>query len=178
MNTEHKEFTFKYQVEGKTAMSGWGKWGTAITFISILAVTIPFLFFAYHFLNGAAELLFFVIMFGILSLLFGPYQFWIKKYYFFGLTKDGTLIMRSVINFIPRAYEIYVHDIINIKQENLAKSPAVLFCGINNKVIGRFNPMTMNIVKFYGYINIILEIYPDVDLNLKGMDKINNVSKY
>ena len=167
MNTEHKEFTFKYQVDGKTAMSGWGKWGTAISVFSILIVTIPFLFFAYHVLNGATELWFFALMFGILSFLFGPYQFWIKKYYFFGLTKDGTLMMRSVINFIPRAYEINVHDISHIKQENLAKSPAVLFCGRNNKVIGRFNPMTMNFINFYGYLNLMLEKYPDVELRIK-----------
>jgi hypothetical protein len=171
VNTEHKEFTFKYQVEGKTAISGYGKWGTAISVFSILIVTIPFLFFSYHVLNGAAELWPFALMFGILSLLFGPYQFWIKNFYFFGLTKDGTLMMRSVINFIPLAYEIKVKDISRIKQENLSKSPAVLFYGKNNNVIGRFNPMTMNFIKFYGYLNLMLEIYPDVELTLKDSDK-------
>lgn len=178
MNTEHKEFSFKYRVEGKTALFGWGKWGTAFSVIAILSVVIPFLFFLYRTLSGEKQFLAFTIIFGILALLFVPYQLWIKKYYFFGLTKDSTLIMQSVLNFIPKSYEIKVHSISHLKQDNISKSPAVLFYDTNNELIARFNPMIMKYSTFLGYIGEIRKVNPNIKLDFKGMDKINNDSKY
>ena len=178
MNTEHKEFTFRYQTEGKTAMSGWGKWGTVFSSISILAVLILFLFFLYRYLTGEKEFLIFTVIFGILILIFGPYQLWIKNYYFFGLTKDGTLIMRSVLNLIPKSYKIKVNDISQMKQDNIAKSPAVLFYDKSNKLTGKFNPLTMKYTKFLLYVEELMKINPDIKFSLKGFDKINDDSKY
>ena len=111
-------------------------------------------------------------------MLFGPYQLWIKKHYFFGLTKDGTLIMHSVLNFIPKSYEINVQSISKIKQDNIAKSPAILFYDSNNKLIGRFNPYTMKYRKFLEYCGDIQKTNPRIKMNFEEMDKINEDSKY
>jgi hypothetical protein len=178
MNPEHKQYKFKYKVEGKTAMSGWGKWGTAVSFITIAAVSIPFLFFLYRGFTGEKEFYIIAAVFAILILLVGPYQFWIKGYYFLGLTTDGTLIMRSVLNFIPKSFEIKVSDISEMKQDNIAKSPAVLFYDKSNKLIGKFNPLTMKYTKFLSYVEELMKINPDIKFSFKGFDKINDDSKY
>jgi len=178
MNPEHKQYKFKYKVEGKTAMSGWGKWGTAVSVIAIAAVSIPFLFFLYRGFTGEKEFYIIAAVFAILILLVGPYQFWIKGYYFFGLTNDGTLIMRSVLNFIPKSFEIKVSDILRMEQDNIAKSPAVLFYDKSNKLIGKFNPFTMKYTKFLSFALELIKINPEIKLSLEERDKINDDSKY
>lgn len=178
INIENKQFIFKYKIDGRTSLSGWGKWGNVFAYISLAAVSIPFIFLTYRAITEDSRFFIFSALFVIFVILIGPYQMWIKKYYFFGLTKDGTLIMKSVINFIPKSFEIKVQDIALAKQDNIAKSPSVLFYNSSNKLIARFNPMTMKYLKFLSFLSEIRKINPNIKLNFKGLDKINNDSKY
>lgn len=178
IDIENKQFVFKHKIDGRTSLAGWGKWGNVFVIISIAAVSIPFIYLTYRAITEDPRFFIFSALFAVFVLLFGPYQMWIKKYYFFGLTRDGILIMKSVLNLIPKSYEIKVADINLMMQENIVKSPAVLFYDKNNKLIAKFNPLTMKYTKFLTYIAELRKINPEIKLSFKGIDNINNDSKY
>lgn len=158
----NKQFIFKFKVEGKTTLSDWGKIGTVFVFIALGAVSIPFVFLTYRAITEDSRFFIFSALFALLILLFGPYQLWIKKYYFFGLTQDGLLIMKSVINFIPRSFEINVQNISCIKKQDIRVSPAALFYDKNNILIAKFNPMIMNRKRFFGFLSELKKLNPDI----------------
>lgn len=159
---QNKQFVFKHNIGGKTSLSGWGKLGNAFTYIAFSAVSIPFIFLTYRAITEDPRFFIFSALFAVFVLLFGPYQIWIKKYYFFGLTNDGTLIMKSVLNFIPKSYEINVKNISSVRKQDIRISPAAIFYDNKNKIIAKFNPMTMNNKKFLWYLSELKRINPEI----------------
>lgn len=163
----NENYIFYYTVKGKTSLSGKGKLGNAVVFVVNFVVIILFnLFLYFAFAKKEEGFIYLAIFFGILILLFGPYQNFIKKYYFFALTKEGILIMKSVINFIPRTYKINIRTIYTIKSDNPLKSASVLFIDSNNKTIAKFNPGMINHSQFTKLLLQIQNQYPIIRLEV------------
>jgi len=121
------ELVFEYRIKGKTPLSGWGTTGVIIWLIAFLSVFTGFVVFLVAAFKTDIKFIWLADIFGILSLIFGPYALYVKRFFYFALTESNILIMKSTINFIPRSYKVDLNTITSITPANPAKAMAIEF---------------------------------------------------
>lgn len=160
-------YIFCYTVPGKTTLSGLGRTGTSFSIISAVIVTVLLIVFTVQGIYADTDFFILAAFMAVLFILFVPYQFWIKKYYFIGLRKDSILEMRSVINFIPKSYTINIQSISLIRQQDIRISPALLFYDRSSKLISKFNPMMIPQKTFLNYLREIKSLNTEIQFGFK-----------
>lgn len=157
---------FEYKIRGKTQLGGWGITGTIIRLIAFLSVFTGFIIFLIAAIKTNVKYIWLADLLGVLSLLFGPYAFFIKRYYYFALTENNILLMKSSINGIPRGYKVDLNSVGTITQSNQSKAVAYEFRNKNGDIVGRFNPLSMTGKQFEEYLNIISERNKNIEIKI------------
>jgi hypothetical protein len=148
---------FEYRAKGKAPLSGLGKTGVLIWAVAFLSVFIGFIVFLVLAFQVNIKYIWLADILGILSFIFGPYSFYIKRFYLFALTEDNILYMKSAINAVPKKYKVDLASVSEIVYSNPVKAIAIEFKNKDGKILGRFNPLMIDGKQFRSFINIIAE---------------------
>ena len=109
----------------------------------------------------------FLILFSLgMLFLFGPYAYWARRYYFLAITHQNEIIMRSVVNLLPRQSRFELERVKYIKSPNPAVSAGLRFLDMDKRLIGVFNTGMIPNREFQKFLKIIREHNP----NLKFLD--------
>lgn len=129
----------------------------AIHVISFIVVLLTFILFTvFSFISGKSFIPFAVVFF-LLTIIFGPYVYWMRNYYTVEYYSDDKLLLKSIINFLPDNYHIDMKQVSLISRENPIKAQAILFKDSAGKILGRFNHLTMGSEEFIKLTELIKE---------------------
>lgn len=137
------EYLFIYRVAGGTPMSGRGKRASAVYFIVAGTALMMTIFFAIRALFEEPLWWWFALPFGLWALVSGPYALWIRRFYFVGLTRNDQLVLRSIINAIPRAYQVELQQVASIRAADPRFAQALEFLDAAGRRLASFNPHMM-----------------------------------
>ena len=156
--TTMTEPTYQYVYElpeeqHKSAASATSWW---IYSIVILAVVLPLIFFVIQaVVTGDAGWLVLAGFGAFLLFLFGPYAYLVRGYYFLAITNENEVIMRSMVNLVPRNATFAVDRIKYIRSPNPTYSPGLMFLDIDRRRLGVFNPNRIPDREFQKFLAIL-----------------------
>lgn len=164
--TEPNKIIYQYKVKGKTSLSGWGVKGTVISLIAFFAVFIPFIVFLILAISQKNTTFIWIAnIFGILSLVLGPFSIISKNYYLLNFYESGHLYVQSFIGFRKVKHLIDLKEVASIQFGNPAKSAAINFVDSGGKILGRFNHLMMG--REFEYLKKLLsEKHPGIKQDL------------
>jgi hypothetical protein len=163
--TEPDKIIYQYKVRGKTSLSGWGKKGTVISLIAFFAVFIPFIVFIILAITKSHQnfkvFIWLANIFGILSLVLGPFSIISKNFYLLNFYENGFLYVQSFIGFRRVKSLINLNEVSSIQFGNPAKSVSLNFLSSEGKILGRFNHLMMG--REFDYLKkLISEKFPGI----------------
>ena len=97
----------------------------------------------------------FSVLFILLGLVFGPYVSWMKKYHEVVYYDNDTLLLKSVINFMPNNFTVNLKEIAVIERENPLIAQALMFKDHNGKKRGRYNSLLIMNAEFNTLFQLI-----------------------
>lgn len=156
------EYIFNYKIEGKTTLSArFGIIGDVIAYIVPSLVTILCFVFTFLALIEDKNFMYIALVMFLFALIFGPYQIFIKRFYNLALKQDGTVIVKSIVNFIPRSYIFHAKDIAHIQVADI-----LMFYDKQKRVIGNFNCLVLLEKQILEGIELIKKFNPDLVVDL------------
>jgi hypothetical protein len=130
---------------------------TAINIISFIAVLFAFILFIIFSVISNKSFIPFAVIFFLLTIISGPYVYWIRNFYSVEYFNDDKLLLKSIINFLPNNYSVDLKQISVISREKPIKAQAILFKDAQEKVLGKFNHLTMGEEEFLKLMELIKE---------------------
>jgi hypothetical protein len=149
------DLVFEHRNKGNAPFKALGTMGVILTIIIFLIFLSGFIIFLISAFKINIKYIWLADLSGLLAFLFGPYTYIKQNHYYFALTEDGTLIIKTVSGFFPRKYKMKLNDISEIAYSNPVKSLTVIFRNKKGKIIGNFNHSTMGYNQFRKYLDII-----------------------
>jgi hypothetical protein len=160
-------YIFNYRVRGKSPLGSLGAAGNIISILIFIIASASFIIFLVLALKTNIKYIWFANLSGLIALFFGPYVFFSKKNYYFALGDDNILIMKSIISFIPKTYNVDLAQVTEISYSNPINSISVLFKNGTGKVLGKFNYETMG-GTFKKCLDVICENNKHIKCNAIG----------
>lgn len=124
--------------------------------IVLLSVGAPLIFFVIQAIStGDAGWLIMLGFSGLLMLLLGPYTWWARQFYFLGITTDNVVVVRSIVNLVPRRATFAIDRIKFIRSPNPQYSQGLTFLDIDRRRLGVFNTAMIPDKEFQKFLAIL-----------------------
>ncbi len=151
--TENILFRFKLDKKDSSQLMFGSVYGRIMKYIHIVMylLAVPFAVLA---VVKEPGFIIFSILFILLGLLFGPYVNWMKKYHEVVYYDNDTLLLKSVINYIPNNFTVNLKEIAVIERENPLIAQALLFKDYHGRKKGRYNSLLIMNAEF----NMLFEL--------------------
>jgi hypothetical protein len=160
-------YIFNYKVKGKSPLGRFGAAGSVISLLIFIIASAAFVLFLMLAFKSGNKFIWLANLSGLIALFFGPYTFLRNRNYYFALSDDNMLIMKSMIKFIPRTYKVNLSEVTEISYSNPIESISVLFKNGNGKILGKFNYVTLG-GTFKKCLDIICENNKHIKCNTTG----------
>lgn len=161
MNNQDYRFAFRLPpATRRFEINGIGLVGYGIVLASALC---PLIFgIVQFFATGDPGWWVIVVFSTALLFLFGPYAYWARRYYFLAITHDHQIIMRSIVNILPRRARFELEQVRYIQSPNPAISPGLVFLDMDKRRLGVFNTGMIPKGDFDRFLKIIREHNPSL----------------
>lgn len=147
-------FRFKLDKKDSSQLMFGSVYGIILKFlyIGMFAFAVPFAVLA---VIKEPGFIIFSFLFILLGIIFGPYVSWMKKYHEVIYYDNDTLLLKSVINFIPNNFTVNLKETAVIERENPLIAQALLFKDYNGKKRGRYNSLLIMNAEFNMLFDLI-----------------------
>jgi len=149
------DLIFEYKTGRKLSSPRVSTAGSVFYMILFLVFLCGFIYFMISAFKVNIKYIWIANLCGISAILFGPYSYLKNRYYYFALSEDGLLIMKTISGLFPKTYKININDISEIEYDDPVKSLNVVFKNSDGKTLGKFNHTAIGYNRFKKYIDVI-----------------------